>query len=132
MSAVQELNQVLFARPPALFEQLLETGRTQWTPIIDGVEIPDQPRYLFEIGAFSHVPVMLGANRDEGWTFVNRSFQSSVTIDQYTTTLDSEFGADAAAILETYPVADSIAEGRTGGPVGTLSMFARRAESRAD
>jgi para-nitrobenzyl esterase len=100
------LNQVLFARPPALFEQLLETGRTQWTPIVDGVEIPDQPRYLFEIGAFSHVPVMLGANRDEGWTFVNRSFPSSVSIDQYTTTLDSEFGADAAAILDAYRIAD--------------------------
>jgi carboxylesterase type B len=72
-------DQVLLATPPPLFEQLSETGRTQWTPVVDGVEIPDQPRHLFEAGAFSHVPVILGANRDEGWTFVNRSFPSAVT-----------------------------------------------------
>ena len=99
-------SQVVFARPPALFEQLLETGRTQWTPVVDGVDIPDQPRYLFEAGAFGHVPVLLGTNRDEGWTYVNRSFPSSVTFDQYTSTLDSEFGADAPAIRATYPVSD--------------------------
>ena len=45
-------DQVLLAHPPALFEQLFETGRTQWTPIVDGVDIPDQPRYLLEAGAF--------------------------------------------------------------------------------
>ena len=50
--------------------------------------------------------MLLGANRDEGWTFVNRSFPSSVTLDQYVTTLDSEFGPDAAAISAAYPVSD--------------------------
>jgi para-nitrobenzyl esterase len=96
-------DQVLLATPPPLFEQLSETGRTQWAPIVDGVEIPDQPRYLFEAGAFSHVPVILGANRDEGWTFVNRSFPSAVTLDQYSAAVESEFGADAAAVLAAYP-----------------------------
>ena len=42
--------------------------------MVDGFVIPDQPRMLFEAGAFSQVPVLLGSNRDEGWTFVNRSF----------------------------------------------------------
>ena len=96
-------DQVLLATPPPLFEQLSETGRTQWTPVVDGVEIPDQPRHLFEAGAFSHVPVILGANRDEGWTFVNRSFPSAVTLDQYAAAVESEFGADAAAVLAAYP-----------------------------
>ena len=100
--------QVLLAAPPPLFEQLSETGRTQWTPVVDGVEIPDQPRHLFEAGAFSHVPVILGANRDEGWTFVNRSFPSAVTADQYAAAVDSEFGADASAVMATYP-ADAFA-----------------------
>ena len=76
-------------------EQFLETGRTQWTPIVDGFEIPDQPRLLFERGAFSHVPVMLGANRDEGWTFVKRSFPGDVTVPQYQAAVDAEFGAYA-------------------------------------
>jgi para-nitrobenzyl esterase len=99
-------DQVLMARPPALFEQIRETGRSQWTPIVDGFEIPDQPRLLFERGAFSHVPVILGANRDEGWTFVNRSFPGDVTLEQYEAAVDAEFGADAPTIRARYPASD--------------------------
>lgn len=96
---------VLLARPPALFEQVLETGRSQWTPIVDGLEVPDQPRALFEQGSFARVPIILGATRDEGWTWVNRSFPTSMSEEQYTDTVETEFGADAAAILAEYGVA---------------------------
>ena len=96
-------DQVLLARPPALLEQILETGSSQWTPVVDGFEIPDEPRLLYRRGAFSHVPVMLGANRDEGWTFVNRSFPGDVTLHQYEAAVEAEFGADAARILARYP-----------------------------
>jgi len=99
-------SQVLLAHPANLFEQVLETGRTQWTPIVDGVDVPAQPRDLYELGAFSRVPVLLGANRDEGWTFVNRSFPSSVTLDEYTAAVNSEFGQDSPAILGQYPADD--------------------------
>ena len=101
----KSLAAVLLARPPALFEQVLEIGRSQWTPIVDGVEIPDQPRSLYEQGAFSHVPVILGTTRDEGWTWVNRSFSAAVTDEQYESTVQTEFGPDAATILAEYPVA---------------------------
>ena len=99
-------DQILLARPPALFEQVVETGRAQWTPIVDHAEIPDQPRSLYESGAFSHVPVVLGSTRDEGWTFVNRSFPSGLTEAQYEATIATEFGADAAAVLAMYPVSE--------------------------
>src|SRR4029077_18584913 len=99
-------DQVLLARPPPLFEQITETGRTQWTPVVDGYEIPDQPRRLYRRGAFTRVPIMLGANRDEGWTFVNRSFPATVTPQQYEAVVDTEFGADAARILAAYPAAN--------------------------
>lgn len=98
-------NQVLAAHPPGQ-EGFSETGRTQWTPIVDGVEIPHQPRSLYEQGAFSRVPVLLGANRDEGWTFVNRSFPAGLTAAQYETAVQTEFGFDASAILAKYPAAD--------------------------
>jgi para-nitrobenzyl esterase len=94
---------VLLAQPPALFEQVTETGRSQWTPVVDGFEIPDQPRSLYEQGAFSHVPVILGANRDEGWTFTNRAFPSGMTLEDYERTVGTEFGDDAASILAQYP-----------------------------
>jgi para-nitrobenzyl esterase len=96
---------VLLARPPALAEQILETGASQWTPVVDGTVIPDQPRYLYEQGAFSRVPVILGTTRDEGWNFVSRSFPAAITEAQYETVLSIEFGSDAAALSAAYGVA---------------------------
>jgi para-nitrobenzyl esterase len=99
-------DQILLADPPALFEQFNETGLAQWTPVIDGFEIPNQPRFLYEQGAFSHVPIILGATRDEGWTVVQRSFPAGLTTQQYEAAIDAEFGIDAPAILASYPVGD--------------------------
>jgi para-nitrobenzyl esterase len=97
-------DQVLLANPPPLAEQILETGRTQWTPVVDGQVIPDQPRHLYDQGAFSRVPVILGVTRDEGWNFVSRSFPSGMTDAQYDTVVSTEFGSDAAAVSSAYPV----------------------------
>ena len=99
-------DQILLADPPPLFEQFIETGLAQWTPVIDGLEIADQPRFLYERGVFSHVPIVLGATRDEGWTFVQRSFPAGLTTDQYEAAIGAEFGIDAPAILASYPVGD--------------------------
>jgi para-nitrobenzyl esterase len=96
--------QVLGALPVGT-EQFAETSRTHWGPVIDGIEIQDQPRTLYEIGAFSRVPIIIGSNRDDGWTFVNRSFPDEMTQEQYQSALATEFGADAAAILAAYPTA---------------------------
>lgn len=96
--------QVLLARPPALAEQILETGASQWTPVVDGTVIPDQPRYLYEQGTFNRVPVILGTTRDEAWNFVSRSFPSAITDAQYEAVLSTEFGSDAAALSAAYPV----------------------------
>ena len=99
-------DQILLADPPALFEQFSETGRAQWTPVVDGFEIPDQPRFLYEQGAFNHVPILLGATRDEGWTFVQRSFPAGLTTEQYEAAIATEYGIDAPAILAKYHVGD--------------------------
>lgn len=47
----------------------------------------------------------MGSNRDDGWTFVNRSFPGEMTQEQYESALATEFGAEAAAILAAYPTA---------------------------
>jgi para-nitrobenzyl esterase len=86
-------------------QELAETSRVQWSPVVDGLDIPDQPRILFEGGAFSHVPTILGTTRDEGWIYVDRSFPGDVTTAQYEAAIENEFGpTDAAAILDQYPV----------------------------
>ena len=97
-------DQVLRALP--LFQaQIVESNAVQWSPIVDGLEIPDQPRELYKRGRFNRVPLVIGVNRDEGWTFVDRSFPSGLDATQYEAVVRSEFGADATAVLGLYPAA---------------------------
>ena len=76
-----------------------------WGPSVDGVEIPDQPRTLFRRGLFSRVPIIIGTNDDDGWTFVDRSFPGGLDALQYERTVQTEFGLDAGLILQQYPAA---------------------------
>jgi para-nitrobenzyl esterase len=114
-------DQVLRALPVGT-EQFAETGRTHWSPIVDGLVIPDQPRWLYERGAFNRVPTIIGSNRDEGWTWVTRSFPGDITEEQYESALQTEFGADAAAILGAYPSA------KHGSPRAALAQAVTDAE----
>jgi para-nitrobenzyl esterase len=98
-------DQVLNALPIGN-DQILEGQRVQWGPVVDGVELPDQPRPLFDSGAIARVPLMIGTNRDEGWVFVDRSFPSGLTADQYGEVLETEFGADAALVRSAYGAPD--------------------------
>jgi para-nitrobenzyl esterase len=81
--------------------EFVETA-AHWGPVVDGLEIPDQPRFLYEQGAFHRVPILLGANRDEGWGFVDRSFPGDLSAAQYQAAVEVEFGRDAPAVLARY------------------------------
>jgi para-nitrobenzyl esterase len=88
-------------------QEFAQTARVQWGPVVDGLDIPDQPRTLYENGAFNHVPTIIGATRDEGWIYADRSYPAGLTTEQYETAVEAEFGtADAPAILATYPASD--------------------------
>ena len=76
-----------------------------------------------ETGTFSRVPVIIGSNRDEGWTWVNRSFPSALfTQEHYESAVETEFGADAPAILAAYPSLEY------GSPKNALSFLVNDAE----
>jgi para-nitrobenzyl esterase len=103
-------DQVLTALPPSALpggmqQFTQEPGRVVWGPVVDGFEIPDQPRELYRRGLFIRIPVIIGTTRDDGWTFVNRSFPGTLDELQYDRTVRAEFGMDAGAILGVYPVA---------------------------
>lgn len=83
--------------------KVVEPAAVSWGPIIDGLEIPDQPRDLYRLQRFSRVPFIIGVNGDEGWTFVDRSFPRGLDAVDYEDVVRSEFGADASAVLRTYP-----------------------------
>jgi para-nitrobenzyl esterase len=100
-------DQILLAVPQAAQQVTEPPGRAFWEPVVDGNEIPDQPRTLFEQGDFAHVPAIIGTNRDEGWgAFITRSFPAAVTGAQYEAWIANEFGAAAAQVLKAYPASD--------------------------
>ena len=90
----------LTAAPQQFSEQ---PGAVRWVPIVDGLEVPDQPRELFRRGLFSRMPVIIGAVGDEGWAYVDRSFPGGLDVLQYERAVRTEFGMDADAILRLYP-----------------------------
>jgi para-nitrobenzyl esterase len=95
--------EVLLAFPNGQ-QEYSETPRVSWGPVVDHLDIPDQPRALFEGGTFSQVPIIIGTTRDEGWIYVDRSFPGGLTRTQYEAAVAAEFGAaDAAVILSMYP-----------------------------
>jgi para-nitrobenzyl esterase len=99
-------DQVLLALPSGP-QQFAETARMSWGPVVDGVTIPDQPRRLYEKGAFLRVPIIVGTTRDEAWDYVDRSFPAGLSPAVYNATVEGEFGLDeAAAILRMYPDGD--------------------------
>jgi len=55
------------------------TGDLTWGPVVDGVEILDDPRTLAAQGKFNKVPVLLGTNMDEGTLFLKASHDINVT-----------------------------------------------------
>ena len=99
--------QLLVALPLVQQAVVEPTGtRALWSPVVDGLELPDQPRALFETSRFQAVPTIIGTTRDEAsGAFVTRSFQSGVTLAQYESWLVSEFGGTAPAVRDQYPSA---------------------------
>ena len=95
--------QVLGALTAAQQQFSEQQGAVRWVPVVDGVEVPDQPRELYRRGLFSRIPVIVGAMGDEGWNYVDRSFPSGLDALQYERALRTEFGMDADAILRIYP-----------------------------
>ena len=88
-------------------QEFSETARVDWGPVVDGLDVPAQPRALYESGAFAHVPLIIGATRDEGWIYVDRSFPAGLTAEQFVDAVETEFGVDdAPSILANYPLAD--------------------------
>jgi para-nitrobenzyl esterase len=72
-----------------------------WGPVVDGVELPRQPIDLLRAGDFARVPLLVGANRDEG-TVHTVSFDS-VTPAELSGFVAYVFGAAAVApVLARY------------------------------
>jgi para-nitrobenzyl esterase len=92
-----------------------DQGGQTYRPIVDGVVLPDDPAQLFEKGAFSHVPMIVGTNADEGVFFAPRSVATREQADAW---LRTQFGSDAPRMLSALYGLD----GGTPVPVGLAKL----------
>jgi para-nitrobenzyl esterase len=86
-----------------------EIRKADWSfaAVVDGPDgvLPDNPRALFDRGDIAHVPYLIGANNDEGTTFVFRA--TGLTSEaEYLADLQARFGDRAADVAAIYPSSD--------------------------
>jgi para-nitrobenzyl esterase len=82
-------------------------GQWSFAAVLDGSEgfLPAPPKDLFDQGKIAQVPYLLGANHDEGTTFVIRATPLG-TEAEYLADLKTRFGDAAAEIAQLYPPSD--------------------------
>jgi para-nitrobenzyl esterase len=86
-----------------------EIRKADWSfaVVLDGPNgfLPDTPRSLFDRGEIAHVPYLIGANNDEGTTFVFRA--TGLTSEaEYLADLKARFGDASADVAAIYPSSD--------------------------
>jgi para-nitrobenzyl esterase len=76
----------------------------EWSPVIDGVEVLDDPRALAKAGAIAPVPVLLGFNADEGTLFNDSPTDLNAT--DYEAAIATDIGPVLAPeVVALYPLA---------------------------
>jgi para-nitrobenzyl esterase len=77
---------------------LLATGGGTNSPIVNGTTLTEELLRSFRTGRVNRVAAILGVNRDEDLT------GTAVTAADYTSLVDSQYGAAAPRILSLYPL----------------------------
>ena len=70
--------------------------------VVDGYVVPEHPAALYAKGAYNDVPLLIGANADEGGLFAARMPMPS-SAQAFADFLRSQFKADADQALALYP-----------------------------
>jgi para-nitrobenzyl esterase len=74
---------------------------SEFQPIVDGRVLPDDPAAIFDSGKAPRIPVLAGANSDDGFALV--LYAKANTMSDYRAYLKLRFGNDAARAAELYP-----------------------------
>ncbi len=101
MSAEQLLKAVPSLEQPREFA--IRGNLLRLAPVVDGWVIHDDPMTTLAAGCQNDVPLMVGANRDEGTMFTLVA-KMPKSVDEWNSALEKNFGAQAAALRELYPV----------------------------
>ena len=104
-------------------EVLAAQAGFNWGPVAGGDFLPEQPFEAYAKGAAARVPVLNGANQDEGRMFAFAQFDNNgtpLTAEQYPEVVRGVFGEEQGErVLQRYPLAEypspSIAYGTAYG-----------------
>ncbi len=105
---------------------LVKMGGLGWTPVIDGVALPDQWLSLFRQGKINKVPVMIGHTGNEGALFVairENAEGAPMTASFAEDRVKVLFGALAPKVMSTYPEAAFASPGDRLAHVITDALF---------
>ncbi|MFJ2767279.1 carboxylesterase/lipase family protein [Streptomyces sp. NPDC087300] len=79
-----------------------------WGPVVGGAFLPVQPKRAYENGSAARVPVLNGANSDEGRLFAFSQFDGQgtpLTAERYGPALTEAYGPELAGrVLKEYPL----------------------------
>lgn len=78
-----------------------------WTPIVDGIDILQQPVEAFAAGKFTSMPTMLGTVRQEGVIFVYEAWEKPVSQVEYDAVLLGVFHENVLEVLSMYPLTNT-------------------------
>ena len=92
------------------------------SPVYGTPVLPRPPEQAILSGHWNKVPLIIGGVRDENKLF--NIAQADLTAAQYTAEIQSQYGANAAAVLAHYPVSDYPKPFYALSAVGTDSGFA--------
>ena len=126
--------QVIEAMPPD--PSFLFGQGAAWDPVADGVVLPRDPVAALEAGRFHRVPVIVGANRDEGRLFVALHYNAvgaNLTDAQWAGAVDAYFGPTLGPKVQAeYPLADYPDAGAAfGQAIGDAVLACPAVESAA-
>jgi len=76
----------------------LKPSGIRFSPVVDGVVLPEHPARAFLDGRQADVPVLTGSNKNEG-----TMFYESVTREEYETWVEGVFGRHAPKVLALFP-----------------------------
>lgn len=96
------MEKILIDTKPVMGE--LRPGGNSFNFVVDGWLVPDDVQKIFDEGKQNDVPLIVGANADEGTLFITQS--SIKTVDGYRSTIKTLFPSSADGVLALYPVTE--------------------------
>ncbi|KAF4315054.1 hypothetical protein BBO99_00005859 [Phytophthora kernoviae] len=129
------LRQVPVAQLSAIFNSSV-TSSAPFSPTVDGDFIPEAGATLLSEGKFVHVPILHGANHDEGTAFASRGINTTEQFLAYlvASTKNQETAEKLAALYPDIPEVGipGTLHGRPGNETGYGTMFKRVAAYAGD